>query len=332
VIGWVVLTVLAVWLGGTGILGFGWRVNRAGTTRVLKLAVPGAFWFSVAVGLCVWMLTLSQWGAIGGFMAGVGVFALALGWDEFYDRVATGFYACVRREVTALFTTPIPYFVLFLFVLLSGVFFWAYLRGLQQVTLRYAFENVAQFGIFLFPLLTMGAFAREKAEGTVEVLMTAPISDVSVVVSKFLGILVFYVVMLLPTIVYFGLLRWIGAEIGKPEVGPIWTAYLGMVLLGAFFISMGMLASSFTSSQILAALLSWVFVIFFLIAGGLAEILGLVGTDLGDTLEFMSPLGEHLESFLTGVVDPKHLVYFLSFIVLFLFLTVRSVESRKWRS
>ena len=331
-IGGVLLGVVVAWLLGTALLGLAWRLGREGGPGFGRSLVPAIVWFVTGFGALVWIVMRSQWGAIYGAAGGAALCVIAFAWDEFYDRVATSFYACVKREVTALFSTAIPYFVLFLFVLLSGVFFWAYLKGTQVASLRYAFENVAQFGIFLFPLLTMGAFAREKAEGTVEVLMTAPISDVSVVVSKFLGILSFYLVMLLPTVIYYAILAWIGQAKGLPETGPIWTAYLGMVLLGSFFISMGMLASSLTSSQILAALLSWVFVIVFLIAEGLVQVLGLTGTDLGDALSYLSPLGPHLNTFLTGVIDPKDVVFFLSFIVFFLFLAVRSVESRKWRS
>ena len=108
-------------------------------------------------------------------------------------------------------------------------------------------------------------------------------------------------------------------------------AYIGMILTGSFFIAMGLFCSAITGSQILAALLCWVMIILFIISKGLAEMLSLTGTWLGDMLEYIEPNSQHLEPFFTGVIDPKNVLFFLSFIAFFLFLSVRSIETRKWR-
>jgi len=197
--------------------------------------------------------------------------------------------------------------------------------------MRGVFSYVSFFGWFLFPLLTMGLFSRERSEGTIETLMTAPISDAAVTIAKYLAAISFYLVMLLPSVIYFMILTAIGEEIGKPDPGPVFSAYIGMVLTGSFFIAMGLFCSAITGSQILAALLCWVMIILFMISAGLAEMLSLTGTWLGDALEYIEPNSQHLEPFFTGVIDPKNVLYFLSFIVFFLFLSVRSIETRKWR-
>jgi ABC-2 type transport system permease protein len=199
------------------------------------------------------------------------------------------------------------------------------------VTLRYVFSTLSGFGFFLFPLLTMGLFAQERSEGTIEVLLTAPVSEASVALAKFLATVAFYVVMLVPSVVYAAIIVYLGEEIGKPDVGPLLTSYLGLLLAGGLYISIGLFTSALTSSQILAALLSWVVILVFWISNQLPALFGLRNTPAGDALEYLHPLEGHLFHFLRGVIDPADVVYFLSFTALFLFLAVRAIESRKWR-
>ncbi len=315
------------------------RLRRLGGASALRAAVPGGGWSALVLGLLAAFLAKAMGAGFGealsafalGAGGGLALFVVLLGWDELADRLWPSFYACLRRETRAFFSTPIPYFVLFLFVLLCGIFFWGNLKFSERVSLRYVFDSVSSIGFFLFPLLTMGLVARERSEGTIEVLMTAPVSETSVTVSKYLGTMVFYGVMLLPTVVYYLVLRYIGKEIGKPDAGPVLSAYFGMLLTGSFFISLGVFVSSLTGSQILSALLSWVLIIIFLLSQGISEVLGLSGKWTGDLLEYVDPLRRHLEPFLSGVIHPKNVVFFLSFTVFFLFLSVRAVEARKWR-
>ncbi len=333
------------WIGGlvpagilllVGVIGLILRAREEGLAEgllapFLKLAPL----FAIGVGLFV--------GGVGlwyknepllfflGFGVGVLLALIALGWDAFLDRMWPSFHACVKRETFTHFSTPIPYFVLFLFLTFTGFLFWATLKSTGMVSVRYVFMSVAQICFFLFPLLTMGLFARERSEGTIEVLMTAPVSDAAVTVAKFLGTMAFYMAMLLPSLLYYFILLQVGEEIGKPDPGPVISAMVGMVLSGGFFISLGLFASSVTSSQILAAILAWMLVIFFMLSRGIAGVFGVSYTWLGDILVYMDPTGERLEPFLRGVIDPKDVVFFLSFTVFFLFLSVRSIESRKWR-
>lgn len=336
--GILILIVLGIVLGGAGVLGLLWRASRAGAERGIgRPFLRVGLWVGLAAAVLVFSLIHTQWSVLYGFAAGLVLYVLALGWDEFMDRTLTRFYASLRRETGSYFGGVLSWFVLFLFVLFMGWQFWMNLTTYQQVTMNTAFGPVYWVVVFLFPLLTMGTFAAEKAEGTEEVLMTAPVSEVSVTLAKYLGILVFYGVMLLPSVVELGILRHIGGacdcgvgSIGKPDTGPVLTGYLGLILMGAFFASIGVFASSLTKSQILAAILSWMFAVLLLFSSGLVEALGWTGTDPGSMLSYLAP-PEHLMTFLQGVVAVKDVMYFVSFIVFFLFLTVRSVESRKWR-
>ncbi len=320
-----------------GILGLFLRLREEGFAEgvlapSLKLA-PG---LAIVTGLFVggvglWYLNEPLLFIIGLVAGAVPMTLVALGCDALFDRLWPSFYACVKRETFTHFSTPIPYFVLFLFLILTGFLFWATLRGTGNVSVRYVFMSVASICFFLFPLLTMGLFARERAEGTIEVLMTAPVSDAAVTVAKFLGTMVFYLAMLLPSLLYYFILVEVGREIGKPDPGPVISAMLGMVLIGGFYVSLGLFASSVTSSQIMAAILAWVLVILLMLSKPIAEVFGVTYTWVGDILVYLSPTDEHLEPFLRGVIDPRDVVFFLSFTVFFLFLSVRSIESRKWR-
>lgn len=299
---------------------------------------PGCVWLSACLGAVGALVAIyffeseagEPW-ALAGFLAGSVAGFLALGLDEIFDRYLTTFYACVRREVRALFTTPIPYFVLFIYVLVSGLFFWASLQETQRVGFRDSFDRLAEFSVILFPLLTMGALSRERSEGTIEVLLTASVSERSVVASKFVGTMVFYLAMIAPTLVYYVVLREIGREIGKPDPGPVYSAYLGMILSGGLFISIGLFASALTSRQILAAILSWLLLLILRNLKPISNVLGFGGTTVGDALEYMDPVHLHLAPFLRGIIDPQDVVYYLSFTVFFLFLASLSLQSRRWR-
>ena len=340
---WVLLGLAGAGILGPAVLGIVWALGRdfgARDAADLQEGFLGPFlrtapWIALSLGAFLGIVDLLTGSGylllLVGAGAGIVVSALLIGWDEFFDRVSPTFYASVRREVHSFFSTPIPYFVLFLFVVLCGIFFWANLKFTRTVSMAPVFGQVTSLCFFLFPLLTMALFARERSEGTIEVLMTAPVSDTTVVLSKFLGTLVFYLAMLLPTVLYYFVLKHIGEEIGKPDPGPVISAYVGMILAGGFFISVGLFTSSITSSQILAALFAWVLIIFFLLSRGIVDLMGLAGTWLGDAIEYVDPLNAHLQPFLRGVIDVKDVLFFLSFTVFFLFLSVRSVESRKWR-
>ncbi len=241
------------------------------------------------------------------------------------------FGALLQRETMFYFHTPVPYMVMVLFTLASGWFFYMILNQVPAITYRYSFQTIASFLIFLIPILTIRSFAEEKASGTVEPLLTAPVSEGHVVAGKFFGAVAFFVVMLLPTTAYFAILRFIGASIGKPDTGPVVAGYAGMVLFGAFHIAIGIFASTLTQDSVLGAFLAFVLTLFFWVIQPLMESRQLLTTQgWTEAALYLSPT-KHLEPFLKGTLPLMDAFYFVSFTAFFLFLSVRSIEYRKWR-
>jgi len=177
--------------------------------------------------------------------------------------------------------------------------------------------------LFVLPMITMRTYAEEKRSGTIELLLTSPLTDMQIIVGKFVGALLLYASMLGVTLLYVAVLF----VFGNPEWKPIATAYLGLILLGGCFISVGMLISSFTGNQIVAGMLT--FGVFLLL-----WVIDWIGTFLGPTGEtivtYLS-ITRHFEDFAKGVIDTTHLIYYVSFITFGLFLTAKSVDSERWR-
>jgi len=241
--------------------------------------------------------------------------------------------ALTRRELMAYFFAPVPYLVMFFFLLLTFVFFqMQMLRMGQQFYVSYqpVFENLGSVLLFLIPLLTMNSVAEERSRNTLETLLTAPVTDLQVIFAKWCGTFLFYVVMLVPTLVYLAILVHLGAGIGKPDPGPVFASYLGALLLGGLYISIGIFASSVTENALLSA-----FVAFFaMIALMLFQVLPIVQDSAPDWLrtgaEYLSQ-HQHFAEFLKGRIAVHDVAYFVTTTALFLFLAVRALESRKWR-
>lgn len=249
--------------------------------------------------------------------------------------------AIAQKELRSYFSSPIAYIVLGFFALLFGWFYvgildWFVRQGMQmgmgmgpqsmnvnQQMIRPLLLNMTVVFLFLLPLITMRTYAEEKRSGTIELLLTSPLTDVQIVVGKFLGALGLYAAMLLISMIHFALLF----AFGRPEWKPLLTAYLGLLLFGGCFIAVGLFISSLTRNQIVAGAAT--FGVFLLL-----WVIDWIGESMGPTaasvLKYMS-MTEHLDDFVKGVVDTKHLVYYVSFIAFGLFLTVRSVDSERWR-
>jgi ABC-2 type transport system permease protein len=251
--------------------------------------------------------------------------------------------AIAQKELRAYFASPIAYIVLGFFALLFGWFYigildWFVRQGMQmgefgmqgpqnmnvnQQMIRPLLLNMTVVFLFLLPLITMRTYAEEKRSGTIELLLTSPLTDLQIVAGKFVGAMGLYAAMLAVTLVHFGLLF----KFGNPDWKPLAVAYLGLLLFGGCFISVGLFISSLTKNQIVAGAAT--FGVFLLL-----WVIDWIGQSLGPTgeavLKYLS-MTEHLDDFVKGVVDTKHLVYYLSFIAFGLFLTVRSVDTERWR-
>ena len=251
-------------------------------------------------------------------------------------------WAIFKKEMRLYFTSPVAWVVFTIFLLIAGYFFYSIfafftLASMQSAmnpqmgrdlnvtdsVMRPLFSNISVILLLLMPLVTMRLFAEERRAGTIELLLTYPVRDGAVLAGKYLAALALYAIMIALTllypaiVVYFARLEW----------GPILTGYLGLLLMGATFIAVGVFASSLTENQIVAAITTFGVLLIFWILGWSADYAG--GT-AGKVLQFLSIL-EHNDSFSKGVLDTKDVLYYLNFTVLALFLTLRSLEARRWK-
>jgi ABC-2 type transport system permease protein len=180
------------------------------------------------------------------------------------------------------------------------------------------------------PIITMRLFALEKSTGTFETLMTAPVSDLQVVLAKFSAALVFYLVMWLPFLGSLLLLRRYSSDPGVLGPGVLGSMYLGILLLGCLFLSFGCLASAMTRNQIVASMTTFTFVMGLFILSSLSERIAGPGSWAGSVVQLLS-LVDHVQEFSRGIVDSRWVVFYLSGTALFLFFTHRVVESRRWK-
>jgi ABC-2 type transport system permease protein len=248
--------------------------------------------------------------------------------------------AIAQRELNGYFASPIGYVMIGFFALLFGWFYYVPLAFFEQQSMGMGMNpnqplninqmligptllNTTVIMLFLFPLITMRTYSEEKRSGTIELLLTSPISDIEIILGKFLGAMLLYACMLALTMIHIGILF----IYGNPEWKPIATTYLGLLLFGGCFISVGLLISSLTKNQIVAFTASFgVFLLLWIIdwMGSFA------GPTVNSLLTYLSVIG-HLEDFTKGVLDTTHLIYYVSFITFGLFLTAKSVDSERWR-
>jgi ABC-2 type transport system permease protein len=232
-------------------------------------------------------------------------------------------WAIARRELASYFVSPVAYVVGALFLLISGFLFAVILGQSNEANMRGIFGNFAVIFLFIVPALTMRLLAEEQRTGTLELLLTAPVRDYELVLGKFLGVFLLLLILLAATLVYPAIL----VVADNPDRGPILAGYLGVVLAGAAFLAIGLFASSLTQNQIIAALLAFAILLLFWLADALGNF---TAGRVGDFFRFLS-LTRHFDEFPRGVIDTRHIIYFLSVIAAALFFTVQSVQARRWR-
>ncbi|MEP7071456.1 MAG: ABC transporter permease [Verrucomicrobiota bacterium] len=247
------------------------------------------------------------------------------------------FFTLLAREVSSYFYSPIAYVVLVFFLIVSGVDFYLQISYMNQRQMTYSVQEAFFNSIFfwfafvlIFPLITMRLFAEEFKLGTIEPLMTAPVRDWQVVLSKFFGALVFYVILWSPTVLYFAIFHYVTRQAAATSIGAYWGSYLMLLLLGMFYISVGCLASVLTSNQIIAAVISFCAITMFFFLGLFQFILLDVSAATRQLLGYFSAL-EHMGTFSRGVIDTRPFVLYLSMTALMLGLTYQVFQSRKWR-
>lgn len=247
-----------------------------------------------------------------------------------------------KKEMRLYFTSPVAYVVLTIFLVIAGWFFYnifafftlasmqsamnpAMARDLNVTdsVMRPLVSNISVILLLLMPLVTMRLFAEERRSGTIELLLTYPVRDGAVLVGKYLAALALYALMLALTLLYPGIIVYFA----RLEWGPLATAYVGLLLMGGTFIAVGIFASSLTENQIVASITTFGILLIMWIIGWSADY---VGGMWGKVLQHLS-IAEHNDNFAKGVLDTKDVVYYLNFIALALFLTLRSLEARRWK-
>ena len=242
-------------------------------------------------------------------------------------------WAIIRRELIAYFSSPLAYIVMTAFLLMQGYIFYLIVSFLNNpqtpamTPLRLFFGGTIFFWLFLLfvvPVITMRLLAEERRSGTLEVLLTAPVSEAQVVAGKFVAALLVYVALWLPTLLYVVVLK----RNSEVDLGPVLAGYIGVLLLGFLFLSVGTLASTLTNNQLIAAIIAFAAIVV-LFSIGLVEQL-LSASFLKDALAYMN-LWTQMDDFAKGIVDTRHIVYQISVGLLFLFLATKSLEVKKWR-
>jgi len=253
------------------------------------------------------------------------------------------FYALFKREIKSYFVSPIAYVLICVFLIICGYFFYrnliyfsflslqaGYDSSLQssvninKLILRPLFSNMSFILIFLAPILTMRLFSEEKKLGTLELLLSYPVRDIEVILGKFTASLAVFLVALGLTSV-FPIILFILAE---PELGPIFSSYLGLILIGVSFMCVGMLFSSLTENQIISATATFgTLLLFWAIGWSSAFVPGILGSLLAQLSIF-----NHFNSFTKGVINTNDIVFYANLTLFFLFLTAESLQARAWKS
>lgn len=258
-----------------------------------------------------------------------------------------GLIAIYRRELHSYFVSPIAYVVIGVFLAVVGYFFYnvlgsitlavmqARMQAMQggmppefdvpSIVSRNILGLIAFVILFMVPMLTMGSYAGERKGGTMELLMTSPLTELQIVLGKFFAGLTLFVMMIAPTLIFMFYM----SRFSDPAMSwrVMWSGYLGVILLGAVLIAIGMFISSTTENQIIAAVITFaVFIIMWVLDIGGRN----ASSTTGEVLQHLSVL-RHFENFSQGIIDTTSVVFYLSLIVLGLFLTLRSLDSMRWR-
>jgi len=238
----------------------------------------------------------------------------------------------LNKEITGFFSSLVAYITIGIFLLVAGLFLWVFpdssILEYGYAGLDSLFNIVPYLFMFLIPAITMRSLAEERKEGTFELLATRPLTDWQIILGKYLASLVIVLAALVPTLIYYFTVYQLGVTKGNIDTGAVIGSYIGLFLLGGVFVAIGIFASSISTNQIISFTIA-VFLCFFAFNGfdSISQLLSLQTMDI-----YLINLGinEHYQSISRGVLDTRDLIYFLSFIALFLVLTKTILGGRKW--
>ena len=249
------------------------------------------------------------------------------------------FFILFRKELRSFFLSPIAYVVIALVMLLNGFAFRAGVEALANkpmdtTLVRLTFDSAlfwyAYF--FIFPLITMRLFAEEQKMGTMESLLTAPIRTSQVVAAKYFAAVAFYCLLWVPSLFNFTLFGWVTGEAGLVPEGPLYCSYTILFFMGVFNVAVGCLASSLTSNQIIAAVISFTFSVLHFLLGALLTNISSIkySAKVNEVISYIASI-THVTTFTSGQLDTRPLVYYSTFAFLFIFLTHKVLEFRRWK-
>ena len=238
-----------------------------------------------------------------------------------------------QKEINSFLSSLTGYITLVVFLLITGLFLWIFpdtsILNYGYAGLDYFFTLAPWVFMFLIPAITMRAFSEEIRSGTIEILATRPITDIQIVLGKYFAALLLVAFAILPTFLYYLTVYMLGQPPGNVDSGAIWGSYIGLLLLGGSFVAIGIFASSLTDNPIVAFLLAVFLCFFFFVAFDYLSKLNVFYAKIDDIIEQIG-INAHYLSISRGVVDTRDVVYFGSFIAIFILMTKTSLESRKW--
>lgn len=247
------------------------------------------------------------------------------------------FYILFRKEFKNYFLTPFGWVVLALVLLMQGVSMSTALEQMKDAPMLDNFllvslrsPNFWFYFLFIFPLLTMRLFAEEAKTGTLETLMTAPVTTTQVVFSKYLAAFVFYSLLWLPILLHLKIFAMVTGQPAPVETGHILGTYAILLLMGAFFLAIGCFSSTLTSSQIVSGIITIAILVILFFLGFVPYYTG-EAFQASALFEYVS-IQEHLANFAKGLIDTRPIVYYLSMTSLFLFLTHTTLDFRRWKA
>jgi ABC-2 type transport system permease protein len=234
------------------------------------------------------------------------------------DNIKTIF----QKELRSYFDSPIAYVVIVVFLVILGWFFTSGLFLANVASLRTVFETAPFLLLFFGPAITMRLISEEKKSGTIELLSTKPLRDHEIIIGKFLASWMLYLIALIPTLLYYLSI----SMIGSLDMGPVVGGYLGLLLVGGVFLSVGVLGSTLTENQVVAFILSFLLVFILFI---LDKILLFVPGSLASIFEYLS-IDYHFSNIARGVIDTRDIIYYFSAIGLMLYLSTVILSKRRW--
>ena len=242
-------------------------------------------------------------------------------------------FTLLKKEIRSFLSSLIGYITIVVFLLVMGLFLWVLQTDSNIIDNGYAnidglFIIAPWVFLFLIPAITMRSFADEKKAGTIELLLTRPLTDLQIIVAKYLAGFILVLFSLLPTLVYYYSVHKLGNPVGNIDTGGMWGSYIGLLFLGGAFVSIGIFASAITDNQVVSFILA-LFLCFFIYTGfDFISSFSLFGKI--DNIILALGINNHYGSMSRGVIDTRDMIYFLSLIGIFIFSTRTVLESRKW--